>query len=398
MDLKFYFVIGLLIIIIAITLAIEIYFSDYFNNKDSNIEDDQEGFQTLSKTDLANMQSCYLGTAGCRSINYYDSSGTLKQGNFLQSSLPPNMYLDSSNILQSVPYGNKVNADYKSYSPYVVTTKNKMYADIAKLKENSINNPIPCDKTQRSLYYPNTKTVCTDISYLTIDGDNPVINYGEIIIPDNYYIDTSSGLIKLIPFGYTVTPDKRTIIINSDFSKQISSTSFNSDNYDVQYHTDASEISSYADSGTAGAGKMWILDKSGNLVSVPYSEISGNTLYNEPGSFRFGSSNYVPNYEESVYLSKLTNISTVTPVNNSSVVAAGFCSTLYPDKNALEQECNALDKNSCASTSCCALLGGQKCVYGNESGPYFKSNYSNFMVTNPEFYYYQGKCYGNCGA
>jgi hypothetical protein len=62
----------------------------------------------------------------------------------------------------------------------------------------------------------------------------------------------------------------------------------------------------------------------------------------------------------------------------------------------LEQKCNSLDKNTCASTSCCALLGGQKCVYGNETGPFFKVNYSNFLIKNPEFYYYQGKCYGNC--
>jgi len=42
------------------------------------------------------------------------------------------------------------------------------------------------------------------------------------------------------------------------------------------------------------------------------------------------------------------------------------------------------------------LLGGQKCVAGNENGPTMKANYSDFLVLNKDFYYYQGKCYGNC--
>ena len=400
MEFKFYFIIGLLLLIISIALVIEIYF---FNNKDTEYRevgnDGKEGFQTLSRANIANMQTCSGNNIDCININYYDYSGTLINGNFLKKTLPSNMYLDTNNILQGVPYGNIVNPDYKGYSAKTDITK---YTNIEKLGYDALTNPQKCDKSKTTLYYPinpvNPTIVCADVSYITMNDDKAVINYGEIIIPQDYYIDSSSGLVKAVPYGFSAAPDKRSIIINIDFSKQLSSTSYNSNNYDVEYHSDPTDINKFSDASTAGPGKMWILDNCGNLVSVPYSDIKGSTLYNEPGSFRFGSSNYVPNYEESVYLSKLTNISTLTPVTNSADIAAGFCSALYPDKNKLEEKCNALDKNACGSTSCCVLLGGQKCVYGNESGPYFKSNYSNFMVTNPEFYYYQGKCYGNCSA
>ena len=39
----------------------------------------------------------------------------------------------------------------------------------------------------------------------------------------------------------------------------------------------------------------------------PYSKLNGESIYYEPGSFKFGPDNYVPNYEETVFLSKLTN-------------------------------------------------------------------------------------------
>ena len=386
MDSKIYFIIGILFLIIIIALAIDTYFN-LFNTI-------EEGFQSLSKRDIANLIPCTADTSGCAYIQYYDASSNLKNGYFLLSTIPANMYIDSENILQPIPYGNKVNSDYKGYS---TDTYVSIFSDNSKLAENAIVKPQTCDLSDTVLYYPgnpNSKYVCYDVSYITINEDTPIMNRGGIIIPDGYYVN--SGILTVVPYGYAASSDKKTIRINIDFSNQISNTKYNSNNFDITYHTDGADMSTYDDYSTAGQNNMWILDNSGNLISVPYSEISGNTLYNEPGSFRFGSSNYIPNYAESVYLSKLTNVSTVSPVINSAESSAGFCSSLYPDKNALEQACNALDKDACASTSCCALLGGEKCVYGNENGPYFKSNYSNFMVKNTEFYYYQGKCYGNC--
>ena len=62
----------------------------------------------------------------------------------------------------------------------------------------------------------------------------------------------------------------------------------------------------------------------------------------------------------------------------------------------LETQCGKIPKDACAYTSCCVLLGGSKCVAGNQSGPTMKANYSDVSVLNRDYYYYQGKCYGNC--
>lgn len=146
-----------------------------------------------------------------------------------------------------------------------------------------------------------------------------------------------------------------------------------------------------------------LVDAINNVVSkTEYTrqlELSGKlggVTYNEPGYFRFGPSNYVPNYEDSVYLSRLTGLSYAMPVVDSGSQLSGFCAFNKSNPGQTETECNKLNKNTCASTSCCVLLGGSKCVSGNESGPTMKSNFGDIYIKNKDHYYYQGKCYGNC--
>lgn len=123
--------------------------------------------------------------------------------------------------------------------------------------------------------------------------------------------------------------------------------------------------------------------------------IEGSPIWREPGSLRYPGTGYVPNYEDSVHLnsqfqSKPEHLST-TPYLNG-----GFCSALANTPLQLDDKCGSLPREICASTECCVLLGGQKCVKGNTNGPFFKDNYSDFLIQNKEYYYYQGKCFGNC--
>jgi hypothetical protein len=74
----------------------------------------------------------------------------------------------------------------------------------------------------------------------------------------------------------------------------------------------------------------------------------------------------------------------------------GFCDYHKYSPIKKEEECSKLDKNACASTNCCVLLGGSRCVGGNEKGPTMKAHYGDITILNRDFYYYQGKCYGNC--
>ena len=159
------------------------------------------------------------------------------------------------------------------------------------------------------------------------------------------------------------------------------------------------------------AGVYYQFDKNGKLVEINYKESNfAPILYYMPGAYKFGSSAYVPTYEDSVYLSRETRNAQLlpgadpnsglggSPIINSDSQLGGFCTADKDNKQKMEEKCKAVDPASCASTTCCVLLGGEKCVSGNENGPYMTANYTDYTLTtrNKDFYYYQGKCYGNC--
>jgi hypothetical protein len=172
-------------------------------------------------------------------------------------------------------------------------------------------------------------------------------------------------------------------------------TKYNSDNLDVEYHDDlqTNGANNIYDT-TMGTAKVY--DVNGNLVDVVSNAVQGNIVYYQPGSYKYGATSYVPYYEDSVFLSRSTNAIVNTPTYITTNVGGGFCNKYRTDSIQLEHKCNAINNETCAATNCCVLLGGQKCVSGSESGPTMKDNYSDFMIANKDFYYYQGKCYGNC--
>ena len=131
-------------------------------------------------------------------------------------------------------------------------------------------------------------------------------------------------------------------------------------------------------------------------VDVDIDLLNPKPVYYEPGSYTFGASTYVPNYEQSVYLSKTTNLSQTTPLTLTPNNSGGFCESMKNDKMGLDKKCQSLNSDVCPSTSCCVLLGGEKCFAGTESGPTNKSAFSDTTITNNDYYYYKSKCYGNC--
>ena len=70
-----------------------------------------------------------------------------------------------------------------------------------------------------------------------------------------------------------------------------------------------------------------------------------------------------------------------------------YLNEIYFNKNPLEMEtiCKKLDNETCGLTSSCVYVSNNKCVPGNKKGPY--TTYSDI---NLDYYYYRGKCYGNC--
>jgi len=134
--------------------------------------------------------------------------------------------------------------------------------------------------------------------------------------------------------------------------------------------------------------KMIELKPTGGLVSPP--------TYYEPGTYKFGSSTYVPSYEDSVYLSKTTGQSSTSSYLDPATMMGGACSYYKDQPEKLEEMCLAVDKNNCGAMSCCVLLGGSKCVSGDVGGPRNKLNYGDITLRDKDYYYHDGKCYGNC--
>jgi len=172
-------------------------------------------------------------------------------------------------------------------------------------------------------------------------------------------------------------------------------TNYDSNNYNIQYHDTEEDLKKQLDNDLNN-NKITVKDSSGNIIQIPWSPTEGNPTYYEPGSTRFGPSNYVPSYEDSVFYSRLTGLSYAKPVYNTASQLGGFCSANSLMPELIEQKCNSLDLNTCASTGCCVLLGGSKCVAGDNNGPKYKSNYGDTSVKNKDFYYFHGQCFGNC--
>lgn len=242
--------------------------------------------------------------------------------------------------------------------------------------------------------------------------------YYKIKLVKEYNADDTPAKTKYvmarIPVGFELDPTDKTFtrLISSDKVGDVSTT-YDAKNTDTIYHedpTDPDYKERDGDGAVTNTGVHYQFDSTGKLVEVDYKESNfAPVLYYMPGAYKFGSSNYVPNYEDSVYLSRVTrqsqtmdgtgtNSDNRAEILNTNSTLGGFCNATKNSKIEMEQKCNKVDLESCASTSCCVLLGGQKCVAGNENGAYMTANYSDYTLRNKDFYYYQGKCYGNCNV
>jgi hypothetical protein len=179
---------------------------------------------------------------------------------------------------------------------------------------------------------------------------------------------------------------------DSSINNVSSNTNYDTNNYDVMYHPDASSIDQ--NNMISPSKGTWVNEK-GKAVYIPWKSTNPYVTYYTSGAYPYGASSYVPTYEESIYLSKTTGQSSLGKSYSSADTLGGFC-TKKTQPGAIEQSCGELSADQCASTLCCVLLGGSKCVSGDANGPAYPANYSDPMVINKDVYYYQGKCYGNC--
>ena len=147
----------------------------------------------------------------------------------------------------------------------------------------------------KNVYRPtNTpKNIPNEVYYL--DPSNTQVSflkYGEIQ-------DVSSGYGKILNTNLDLKI-KDFNYINSNY-KDISN------NYGIQFHNDIDEIKKQNDMYDLSFGEVRVKDQNGNIIILPRIDSEGSITYYQPGEFRFGASTYIPNYEDSVYLSRVTN-------------------------------------------------------------------------------------------
>jgi hypothetical protein len=236
-----------------------------------------------------------------------------------------------------------------------------------------------------------SNSMASSSSVPTVNNNNSVISsnigsssYGKNIPNSTPSIPNGSSLPSSIMAGSSI------IGSSTDITK------YDSNNYNVQYHDNITDLNSQSGVYSTSFPKLDISANDGSSLSLPYLAAQALPTYYRPGSYIYGAATYVPNYEDSVYLSKTTGLTTTSNVYPTAEMLGGYCQQLKNDPIALELKCNSIPGNDCASSQCCVLLGGAKCVSGDEKGPYRKENYSDTTLTNKDYYYYQGKCYGNC--
>jgi len=225
-----------------------------------------------------------------------------------------------------------------------------------------------------------------DIKQKNADGTTTTINFDDINDKKNVALSSDGNITTDDADG-----DEQYKIVDGKVYKN---DDWNADTAFPDYHDSASSL--IQEDPRLKQKKMYVIGPSGERIEVPWTGSQTDINYNEPGYFRYQPSTFIPNYEDSVYLSRLTGYSTTKPIEDTASKMGGFCEYHKYSPIKIEQECGKLEKDACASTSCCVLLGGSRCVGGNEKGPTMKANYGDITILNRDHYFYKGKCYGNC--
>ena len=340
----------------------------------------------------------------CMDLSYIDQNGNIVSNNKLL--IHSNYYVDpATGLLQPVPYGYSVNSQQTGFIGN--TPINDDVSKLAGLIRDKQNNILTCYPEEVKLGKIKYGGRCMKLKYT--DKNNNAINQNVIIDPD-YYMDSTTGLPTPITKGYLVNDTQTGYKIDMSYNYSIPSDTTYMTSFPTTSTSQPTIQPGKTSQPTIQPGKMYFPNGDGTASLVDINLYDQTTQYYETGTYDAGPRNYVPNYESSIYVSKLGSQNIQDIKNKDPIYLSGAAlgntfssytdlSTLYANDSAkLEATCNKIDPILCASTNSCVLLGGQKCVSGNEYGPKMKSNYSDYMIMNRDYYYYQGKCYGLCST
>jgi hypothetical protein len=236
-------------------------------------------------------------------------------------------------------------------------------------------------------------------------GSYKINQFEMAVIPDAYYIYDQDTMAE-IPDGYQAAEDKTYIFKTSaDLQKQID----RADSYNV------SDFSAYRDNNSINTSdpntsaiyksqpasrdpRQFLLDGQASSMTGDETYINSVIDRENPALRDRGTSGAGSDYRASPSYSFYDNhtIINTTNLKNTPGMLGGFCTQNAHSKIDIEKKCSTLGKDVCASTNCCVLLGNETCVAGNEHGPSYQDHYRNPLIRDRDYYYYKGKCHGNC--
>lgn len=141
-----------------------------------------------------------------------------------------------------------------------------------------------------------------------------------------YYTDISRNFVSFLRYdqiadaskGYGKITNPNPRLRDNKLKYQESEYKNNIGDREVQFHDDEETIKKQNNIYDLDFGEVRVKDQNGNIVVLPKTKAQDNVTYYEPGEFKFGASTYVPNYEDSVYLSSIgsrTILGEVKPSN-----------------------------------------------------------------------------------
>ena len=177
--------------------------------------------------------------------------------------------------------------------------------------------------------------------------------YPQSLPKEVYYVDASRTFISFLKNdeiantskGYGKIPRPTQGKIMKNVNTDISGNKDVSNNYDMQFHHDVSEIKKQNSMYDLNFGEIKVKDKSGNIVTIPKTNSQESVLFYNPGEFPFGASTYVPNYEDSVYLSSIgyrtrfgnTHFGNTYSGNTQSKSCEGICKEYTDFKTKMDK-------------------------------------------------------------
>jgi hypothetical protein len=168
-------------------------------------------------------------------------------------------------------------------------------------------------------------------------------------LPDEvYYVDEAKQYIGILPFGmiadasngygYIQNPDYANNKPQYDYAKLAKDVS---GNYDLKFHDTIDDIKSQNKESDLSFGEVRVRNQNGDIVILPKLLTQDLTTFYQPGEFKYGAATYVPNYEDSVYLSALSKNAPFVnelPYNYNSC-ANKACAVYQYVKNTLSPYC-----------------------------------------------------------